>query len=259
MIKFFRKIRQKMLTENKFSKYLLYAIGEIVLVVIGILIALQINNWNEERKLENMGKVYVGEIYTDLENEILNINEILLGLKEQYEGTEYILSFFESSEKEIIDTLWFTKNHWSPSKIFIIQRNKNTFDELNGSGQMGLLKNDALSNKLELFYKNLDILISNFQEYPLQIRMELRDLTFPMGNVEDAKNEFFEDKLTTAFIQEYLANQKVYEVLLSIYKTCRYNIEFFEDSLLEAQNLIKNMKEDYPELNLGTNDNIVSN
>ena len=47
MIKFFRKIRQKLLTENKFSKYLLYAIGEIVLVVIGILIALQIKNIGE--------------------------------------------------------------------------------------------------------------------------------------------------------------------------------------------------------------------
>ena len=46
MIKFFRKIRQRLLTENKFSKYLLYAIGEIILVVVGILIALKINNWN---------------------------------------------------------------------------------------------------------------------------------------------------------------------------------------------------------------------
>ena len=50
MIKFFRKIRQRLLTENRFSKYLLYAIGEIILVVIGILIALQINNWNEQLK-----------------------------------------------------------------------------------------------------------------------------------------------------------------------------------------------------------------
>ncbi len=48
MIKFFRKIRQQMLSENKFGKYLLYAIGEIILVVIGILIALQINNSKEE-------------------------------------------------------------------------------------------------------------------------------------------------------------------------------------------------------------------
>ena len=50
MLKFFRKIRQNMIKENKVNKYLLYAIGEIALVVIGILIALQINNWNEERK-----------------------------------------------------------------------------------------------------------------------------------------------------------------------------------------------------------------
>ena len=49
MLRFFRQIRQRLLTENKFSKYLLYAIGEILLVVIGILIALQVDSWNEER------------------------------------------------------------------------------------------------------------------------------------------------------------------------------------------------------------------
>jgi len=51
MLKFFRKIRQKMLTENKFRKYFLYAIGEVILVVIGILIAFQINNWNAHNLL----------------------------------------------------------------------------------------------------------------------------------------------------------------------------------------------------------------
>ncbi|RED44227.1 DUF6090 family protein [Seonamhaeicola aphaedonensis] len=54
MIKFFRKIRHNLLSEGKTGKYLKYAIGEIVLVVIGILIALQINNWNEERKANNL-------------------------------------------------------------------------------------------------------------------------------------------------------------------------------------------------------------
>ncbi|MFT7073388.1 DUF6090 family protein [Patiriisocius sp. Uisw_017] len=54
MVKFLRKIRQKMLTENKFSKYLIYAIGEIILVVLGILIALAINNWNENNNEKKM-------------------------------------------------------------------------------------------------------------------------------------------------------------------------------------------------------------
>jgi len=52
MIKFFRRIRQRLVSENKFSRYLLYAIGEIALVMIGILLALQVNNWNEFQKLK---------------------------------------------------------------------------------------------------------------------------------------------------------------------------------------------------------------
>ncbi|RNC92089.1 MAG: hypothetical protein ED555_02985 [Allomuricauda sp.] len=67
MIKFFRRIRQKLLSENKFSKYLLYAIGEIILVVIGILIALQINNWNENRKDRTLEHSTLIEIKNSLE------------------------------------------------------------------------------------------------------------------------------------------------------------------------------------------------
>jgi len=61
-MKVFRKIRHKLLKENKFTKYLIYAIGEIVLVVIGILIALQINNWNQTRKDNQALKEYLGKI-----------------------------------------------------------------------------------------------------------------------------------------------------------------------------------------------------
>ncbi len=248
MIPIFRKIRKKMADDNKPVKYLRYAIGEIALVVIGILIALQINNWNEVRKTENMGKVYIGEIYADLKNEVTNLNAILFGLQNQYDGTESVLSFFESDDKVIKDTIQFTNNHWAPAKIFIIQRDKNTYDELSGSGQIGLLKNDSLSKLLDRFYDNLDMRIINFKEYPLQMRMELRKLTFPIGSVKDAKYDFVHDKLTKAFIQEYLSNEEVYETLLAIFKTCRYNIKFFKASLLEAEILIKHMEENYPEL-----------
>ena len=67
MINFFRKIRKQLLTENKFSKYLIYAIGEIVLVVIGILIALSINNWNEEKKERSIEKRMLEELVENLE------------------------------------------------------------------------------------------------------------------------------------------------------------------------------------------------
>ena len=72
MIKFFRKIRQNLLSENKFSKYFLYAIGEIVLVVIGILIALQINNWNENKKASNSEKSILIGLKSEFQNNLVN-------------------------------------------------------------------------------------------------------------------------------------------------------------------------------------------
>ena len=66
MIKFFRHIRRHLLSESKFSKYLIYAIGEIILVVIGILIALQFNNWNESRKENILAKNYYKRLLSDL-------------------------------------------------------------------------------------------------------------------------------------------------------------------------------------------------
>jgi len=74
MIPFFRKIRKKLADDNKPIKYLRYAIGEIVLVVIGILIALSINNWNESRKYKNLEIATLIEIQKGL-NQALNENE----------------------------------------------------------------------------------------------------------------------------------------------------------------------------------------
>ena len=248
MIKFFRKIRQKLLSENKFSKYLLYAVGEIVLVVIGILIALSINNWNENRKIEQSGKLYVQEIYKDLKIEISNINEILNSLSDQYNGTEYVLNVFESKNKVVKDTALFTKYHWEPRRLFIVDRDLNTFDKLKSSGQSGLLKNDSLSNLLDKFYKNFDTRISNFKEYPLQIRMDLRRANFPVGNMNDFKYEIQHQKLSSAYIKEYLNNEAIYNYLLSILRTCRYNSIFFNELKEEALQLINFMKVEYPEL-----------
>ena len=83
MIKFFRKIRQNLLLENKTSKYFSYAIGEIVLVVIGILIALSINNWNEERKRKENFLATIEQIYNGLELESQELYSNIQGLNLQ--------------------------------------------------------------------------------------------------------------------------------------------------------------------------------
>ncbi|WP_299122275.1 hypothetical protein [uncultured Winogradskyella sp.] len=85
MIKFFRRIRKRLLTENKFSKYLLYAIGEIILVVIGILIALQFNNRNEQRKNLEL----ISETLITLEDDLLY----------NFDNASFTLNFYKTQDK----------------------------------------------------------------------------------------------------------------------------------------------------------------
>lgn len=81
MIKFFRKIRQKLLHEKRVSSYVAYAIGEVLLVVIGILLALQFNNWNLERSNTEKERWYLINIVEDIEYQKGDLKD----LKENYE------------------------------------------------------------------------------------------------------------------------------------------------------------------------------
>jgi len=87
MLRFFRHIRQRLLRDNKFSKYLLYAVGEILLVVIGILIALQVDNWNQERENKEKVKAILSDLMVELESNI--------------EETTRVMKFYEQKDSTI--------------------------------------------------------------------------------------------------------------------------------------------------------------
>jgi Family of unknown function (DUF6090) len=154
MIKFFRRIRQRLVTENKFSKYLLYAIGEIFLVVIGILIALQINNWNQERQLKAEEKVILKNIHTEF---LENKKALKTGIEENYEGTNASITLLnlvgqnrEHIQQHNLDSLLFVTletGSFRPSE--------NTIFDLLQSGKLKLLQNENLKNLLYTWTRNL--------------------------------------------------------------------------------------------------------
>lgn len=95
VIQFFRRIRQKLLSENKFSKYLLYATGEIVLVVIGILIALQINNWNDLNKEQQKEKIYLESLQSEFATNLEILNQVMASGNRLDSQLGKILTFFD--------------------------------------------------------------------------------------------------------------------------------------------------------------------
>ena len=92
MIKFFRNVRQSLLMKNQTIRYFKYAIGEIILVVIGILIALQVNNWNEQRKSIAQAKKNLATIRLNLQDDIKQAEDLLLETKT---ALNYANTFFD--------------------------------------------------------------------------------------------------------------------------------------------------------------------
>ena len=142
MIGFFRRIRKKMADDNKPMKYMRYAIGEIVLVVIGILIALSINNWNEERKKEKLKASYKRSLINDLSLDTLKLNELI--------AENYILIETLNNQKKrflgldtSIDTLIkIARTEFNPELNTRFQYNRNTFKTLIATGNIDLFDKD---------------------------------------------------------------------------------------------------------------------
>ncbi|NJB71581.1 hypothetical protein GGR42_002043 [Saonia flava] len=147
MIKFFRKIRQNLLNEGKTTTYLKYAIGEIVLVVIGILIALQINNWNERNNHRSEELNYYKNIKRQLNEDkkaiIANIDYNNLFFKQ----FEYAIHIIEKEDNSLIDTL--AKISVNLLEFSDFHRQSNIYEAMVNSGEIKLLKNQQLIEKLQ--------------------------------------------------------------------------------------------------------------
>ena len=154
MIKFFRHIRQNMIKENRISKYTLYAIGEIILVVIGILIALQINNTNELSKQRNLELHYLKNIKTDLILNIKHLENYIDTRETAINSANEVIAHYEG--KPIKDLKAFSRhtvNIYTWRKFFQIN---NTFQELMNSGNLALISNDSIKDillNMESLYK----------------------------------------------------------------------------------------------------------
>lgn len=150
MIGFFRKIRKKLADDNKPAKYFRYAIGEILLVVIGILIALQVNNWNQDRINQIKIKYYFNSLIQDFEEDIVMVEDIMYQTNEIVERIDSLSRYVKNKNIEEIsnlDILILTLN--KPHRPYTW--NRTTIDDMKSSGSFVNIKNEVLSKKIEQY------------------------------------------------------------------------------------------------------------
>ena len=137
MISLFRKVRQNLLTQSRVTRYLVYALGEILLVVIGILIALQVNNWNEERKSNNARLEYTHTLLVELQKDSLQLRSELSEINFRLGK---VLDYFDrlSQPNSNLDTLFkIMRLEADPAFVRPSSLNSNTYLTLSSTGEIG--------------------------------------------------------------------------------------------------------------------------
>ncbi|MCO4821832.1 MAG: hypothetical protein KC469_07175 [Flavobacteriaceae bacterium] len=150
MIPFFRRLRKRFADDNKPMKYTRYAIGEIVLVVIGILIALQINNWNENKKVKAFELKMLKELSIAIQKDIEYTENHILGYRTKV-GEKSVLYFkglIKNNEVDM-DSLRYYFDWTSYGVSF--QINEGPYQALKSIG-LDKIANDSLRNSIQLFY-----------------------------------------------------------------------------------------------------------
>ncbi|MCA0154420.1 DUF6090 family protein [Winogradskyella vincentii] len=168
MIKFFRHIRRSLIQENKMGKYFKYAIGEILLVVIGILIALQINNWNESQKeSEELRNIFI-RIEQDFKNSAVEINDGIEEMKLASIYTNAILLNQVSEDTLYLDEMYFRKHAFSFTGFPDIKINETGIE---------LLKN-KIQNNYDLNTVEIERLLNLYTELLYEIHIDHSDLYY---------------------------------------------------------------------------------
>ncbi len=160
MIKFFRKIRQNLLSEGKTGKYFKYAIGEIILVVIGILIALQINNWNENQKLRNQEITYLNNLKDDLEIQI-NMLDVYIDYENIIiDHSNDIIKHYELNNGfKNMDSVFPKLNDLTTRWTFT--NTNTTLLQMLNSNQINIIQNKKLKEALIGFNQQIDLFTRN--------------------------------------------------------------------------------------------------
>ena len=233
MIKFFRKIRQNLLLEGKTGKYLKYAIGEILLVVIGILIALQVNNWNEERKAAG--------------NEKILLTEVLEAVRADSVELAAMAAFMDSTFNVYAQLYMISNGDLSPESLRNIDLMRNSANNLpiskgNYPDLASKVMDTNLKKRLFEYYRVLSIWEYIVEEYNRFIedimRPFLGEQEFLVYGFHHAGDPMRPGKIETAIVINKINEPAVQQMLFEATQKTRNYLGFYDEIVNERENLV---------------------
>jgi len=229
MKKFFKRIRQQLIATGKTKNYFLYAIGEIILVVIGILIALQINNWNENRKNRILEKEYLNRILVDIKTDQISLKSYIFDrYKRKVECLKKGQAYYQGNYI-ITDTLQFLDDitYGGVFGFADFYFNKNTYNELISTGNLRKIQSDSLRTSITNYYENSYGLQNSSKNYVSGYINFVNSL-----KVFDVNNTDFISEFDRQFILKHLKSEEYYR-LANLELTLAYRVTDFANIIMK--------------------------
>ena len=230
MAKLFNNIRKKLVSDRPSAtrtvNYLKYAIGEIVLVVIGILIALSINNWNEENKTKSKELIYLNSIKGDLILNITSLEDFIVAREQIVQSVDSLIEYFEGNRK-------LNKDHFNFHNLKVLEwspfvQHSNTYKELMNSGNFAIISNNSIKNGLQniqLIYESIAFIENEMQQdyerYLYDPYFNLVDLNSALKNYTDQMNNNVDIEEVDIIEMKTLLTNKLYKngLILATYNS----------------------------------------
>jgi len=174
MINFFRKIRKKLADDNKPLKYARYAFGEIVLVVVGILIALQINAWNADRLNRIKEQEHLAQLTRELKAQLLYYQDLVDLFADREKRISRLVNIWASKKPIIKDSLQYLGDFRTGGSHDYWHKKPVVWSQLLETGEINLIRNKELADGLYTFYDRIEKMAQNYNSYFLQFNYNAR-------------------------------------------------------------------------------------
>lgn len=243
MIRFFRTIRKSILNDGKshnlnspIGKYLLYAIGEIVLVVIGILLALQINNWNEDYQKGKEEILLLQNFDRDITKDIQQLQKNIFTTKKRMEQIDSI--FIILTRPNDFPKTDFIRYNSGIIRGDLFEVNRGTFDAGIASGKINVLQTDSLRESIFDYYRNINENLTQDNAYKFLMETIIPDWgTIVIPSQEALAFLGLESTMSPINIKELAQNKKYNTVLAQAYGNHVILIELWQSYLFNASAL----------------------
>ena len=243
MIRFFRQIRKNLIGNGQIRRYLFYALGEVALVVIGILLALQIDSWNTDRIERQKEMLYLKEIRSNLQDDLNNVEYSIAFNRNKDSIITASLNAMLHSGSNLEAMMKISRNMPILAEFSVYTQNRVAFDNMLSAENIDLISGDSLRSALSAYYSAQNLLDGTQERVKQLTRIFMDNITPSLMNRENISQFYQENNFVSANDLDFTTNRVLFGDLFGMQKNLESHTVYLENYRREIEALLQQINQ----------------